>query len=271
MLESDSGRSLCGVWISPEGQACLAWDRGKGPREVRSVAFSPFVWALERSVDDLIVGADVSNLSGEAPFNQLVRFEDIEDYKDFIKQKGRSNAIDWIRNLEQQFLLSCEGRLYSDMPFTELRRMQLDIETACSEEGGFSDPNHPDDRIIAIGLKLGQDIEAISLDSFSDDSEKTLLKCLNERIAEWDPDVIEGHNIFKFDLNYLVTRAKYLKAPISWGRFGQSATFRKSRLRVAERWIDYPRCDLPGRAVVDTFLLTQVYDATARELMSYGL
>lgn len=271
MSEADSGRSLCGVWISPEGQACLAWDRGEGPRETQTVAFSPFVWALERSVDDLIVGADVSNLSGEAPYNRLVKFEDIEDYKDFIKQKGRSNAIDWIRNLEQQFLLSSEGRLYSDMPFTELRRMQLDIETACSEEGGFSDPNRPEDRIIAIGLKSGQDIETISLDSSSDESERTLLTRLNEKIAEWDPDVIEGHNIFKFDLDYLKTRAKRLKAPISWGRFGQSAVFRKSRLRVAERWIDYPRCDLPGRAVIDTFLLTQVYDATARELMSYGL
>ena len=169
MLEADFGRSLCGVWISPEGQACLAWDRGEGPREIQTVAFSPFVWALERSVDDFIVGADVSNLSGDAPYNRLVKFEDIEDYKDFIKQKGRSNAIDWIRNLEQQFLLSFEGRLYSDMPFTELRRMQLDIETACSEEGGFSNPNRPDDRIIAIGLKLGQDIGTISRSEVRED------------------------------------------------------------------------------------------------------
>ncbi len=271
MLGGDSGRSLCGLWISPEGQAYLAWDRGKGPRESQTVSFAPFVWALERAVDDLIVGADVSKLSGEAPYNRLVKFEDIEDYKDFVKQKGRSNSIDWIRNLEQQYLLSREERLYAGFSFNALRRMQLDIETACSEEGGFSDSRRPNDRIIAIGLKLGQSIETISLDSFTDESERALLQRLNEKFAEWDPDVVEGHNIFKFDLDYLRTRAKRLKIPINWGRFGQTATFRKSRLRVAERWIDYPRCDLPGRAVVDTFLLTQVYDATARELMSYGL
>ena len=271
MLGADSGRSLCGLWISPEGQAYLAWDRGKGPRESQTVSFAPFVWALERAVDDLIVGADVSKLSGEAPYNRLVKFEDIEDYKDFVKQKGRSNSIDWIRNLEQQYLLSREERLYAGFSFNALRRMQLDIETACSEEGGFSDSRRPNDRIIAIGLKLGQSIETISLDSFTDESERALLQRLNEKFAEWDPDVVEGHNIFKFDLDYLRTRAKRLKIPINWGRFGQTATFRKSRLRVAERWIDYPRCDLPGRAVVDTFLLTQVYDATARELMSYGL
>lgn len=271
MSGPDSGRSLCGLWISPEGQAYTAWDRGEGPRETRFGAFSPFVWALERAVDDLIVGADVSNLSGDAPYNRLVKFEDIEDYREFIKQKGRSNSIDWIRNLEQQHLLSREERMYAGFAFTELRRMQLDIETACSEEGGFSDPKRHDDRIIAIGLKCGQNIETISIDTFSDESERILLQRLNDKFAEWDPDVVEGHNIFKFDLDYLRTRAKRLKIPLDWGRFGQPPTFRKSRLRVAERWIDYPRCDLPGRAVVDTFLLTQVYDATARELMSYGL
>ena len=271
MPESGSGRPLCGLWISPEGQACLALDCGEGPREAQTVAFSPFVWALERAVDDLIVGADVSILSGNAPYNRLVKFEDIEDYREFIKQKGRSNSIDWIRNLEQQYLLSRKERMYAGFAFSDLRRMQLDIETACSEEGGFSDPKRPEDRIIAIGLKCGQNIETISIDTFSDESEKILLQRLDEKFAEWDPDVIEGHNIFKFDLDYLRTRAKRLKAPTNWGRFGQSAAIRKSRLRVAERWIDYPRFDIPGRAVVDTFLLTQVYDATARELMSYGL
>ena len=40
---------------------------------------------------------------------------------------------------------------------------------------------------------------------------------------------------------------------------------------MAERWIDFPRCDLPGRAVVDTYLLVQLYDITAREMLAYGL
>jgi uncharacterized protein YceK len=39
-----------------------------------------------------------------------------------------------------------------------------------------------------------------------------------------------------------------------------------SRLKVAERWIDFPRCDLPGRAVVDTYLLVQLYDITTARL-----
>ena len=94
MSETGSGRSLCGVWISPEGLANVAWDDGDGPRETETSPFSPFVWAQEHAVDDLIVGADVATLSGDAPYNRLVRFEDIADYQDFVRQKGRSNAIE---------------------------------------------------------------------------------------------------------------------------------------------------------------------------------
>jgi len=42
-------------------------------------------------------------------------------------------------------------------------------------------------------------------------------------------------------------------------------------MKVAERWIDFTRCDLPGRAVIDTYLLIQLYDVTAREMTAYGL
>jgi DNA polymerase elongation subunit (family B) len=42
-------------------------------------------------------------------------------------------------------------------------------------------------------------------------------------------------------------------------------------MKVAERWIDFTRCDIPGRAVIDTYLLVQLYDITAREMTAYGL
>ncbi len=40
---------------------------------------------------------------------------------------------------------------------------------------------------------------------------------------------------------------------------------------MAERWIDFPRCDLPGRTVIDTYLLVQLHDISTREMLSYGL
>ena len=66
-------------------------------------------------------------------------------------------------------------------------------------------------------------------------------------------------------------RCRMRRVPCAGGRFGQRATFRSSRLKVAERWIDFPRCDLPGRAIIDTYLLALLSDISARELHSYGL
>ena len=93
----------------------------------------------------------------------------------------------------------------------------------------------------------------------------------NDLLRELDPDVVEGHNLFKFDFDFLRQRSKRLKVPCAWGRFGLPAEFRNSRMKVAERWIDFPRCDIPGRAVIDTYLLVQLYDITAREMTAYGL
>src|SRR5690606_36947384 len=144
-------------------------------------------------------------------------------------------------------------RLFADVSFAQLRRCQLDIETA-SVDGEFSDPRNPGDRVLAIGLRFGDRDRTLVLEEASDAAEKAMLEQLNAVLAEEDPDPLEGHNIFKFDLDYLRVRAKRHKVPCAWGRFGQVARFRNSRLKVAERWIDFPRCDLAGRTVVDTYL-----------------
>jgi DNA polymerase elongation subunit (family B) len=156
------------------------------------------------------------------------------------------------------------------MGFARLRRCQVDIETG-STDGAFSDAAQPGDRVLAIGMRFAGTDKLLVLDGMTDEAEKKLLQSFNSELAALDPDVIEGHNIFKFDLDYLRVRCRLRRVPCAWGRFGQKATFRNSRLKVAERWVDFPRCDLPGRAVIDTYLLTLLNDITTRELNSYGL
>ncbi len=108
--------------------------------------------------------------------------------------------------------------------------------------------------MLAIGLRF--DARPHARAGGGDAAEK---RCSdNAVLAAEDPDVIEGHNIFKFDLDYLRQRCKRHKVPCAWN------WFRSSRLKVADRLIDFPRCDLPGRSVVDTYLLVQLYDITAR-------
>jgi hypothetical protein len=65
--------------------------------------------------------------------------------------------------------------------------------------------------------------------------------------------VIEGHDLFRVHLPYLVDRAKKLKTKLDWGRSGGFLRSRPSRLQIAEKTIDYPKFTIDGRHFVDNF------------------
>ncbi|MDP9187272.1 MAG: DNA polymerase II, partial [Verrucomicrobiota bacterium] len=100
-------------------------------------------------------------------------------------------------------------------------------------------------------------------------SEHAAIKRLTSLVKKRDPDVIEGHNLFRFDLPYLVARAKKLKTKLDWGRSGGFLRSRPSRLQIAEKTIDYPKFTIDGRHFVDTFLLAQFYDVGMRSLAGF--
>ncbi|MEZ5414808.1 MAG: DNA polymerase domain-containing protein [Opitutaceae bacterium] len=261
--------AICGVWVDENGRAHTARRQADDSRRAAVESFRPFAWLQQRPADE-VAGVGIENLKGEGAYTLLAHGESLENFQGFLKLARDEGGIDVLRPWESQFLLQSRARLYADLNFSDLRRCQLDIETA-SADGGFSDARNPGDRVLAIGLRQGGENRLLVLREETEAAEKLLLEELNAALAEFDPDVIEGHNIFKFDFDYLRQRCKRHKVPCAWGRFGQSASFRNSRLKVAERWVDFPRCDLPGRAVIDTYLLVQLYDITTRELSSYGL
>jgi DNA polymerase I len=262
--------TICGLWVADDGRAHVSLATPDGGRAERIETFRPFAWLNDTPADTNLHGLTLERLQGEGTFDRLVHADDLAVYETFLKAAKLAVGVDAIRPLESQFLLQHRRRLYQDLGFNQLRRCQLDIETA-SEDGGFSDAAKPGDRVLAIGLRTGGRNQLLVLGAMTDDAERKLLESLNAALDAADPDVIEGHNLFKFDLDYLRQRCRRHKVPCAWGRFGQKAAFRNSRLKVAERWIDFPRCDLPGRAVIDTYLLVQLYDITTRELTAYGL
>jgi len=261
--------TLCGVWVDDVGLVHVSLATPEGARVERTDVLRPFAWlnGLPASVPADI---KIEDLRGAAPYARLAHAQTLEAYEAFIKGAKAHVGIDAVRPLENQFLIQQRARLYRDLNFGQLRRCQLDIETS-SADGSFSDASKAEDRVLAVGLRCAGKNRLLILEEASDPAEKALLLELNTALGEIDPDVIEGHNIFKFDLDFLRQRARRHKVPCAWGRFGQKATFRNSRLKVAERWIDFPRCDLPGRTLVDTYLLVQLYDVTTRELTAYGL
>jgi DNA polymerase I len=168
-----------------------------------------------------------------------------------------------------QFLLRTGRTSFLGMTFGELRRMAVDIEVTTAP--GFEFPNaaRETDRIIAIAMADSTGFQTVL--SGAQMSEADLLRECGRLIVERDPDVLEGHNIFRFDLEYMEARARRLRVPLRWGRDGSALAGYASRMQVAERTIGYRRYRVEGRHIVDTWILAQLYDVGARDLESYGL
>lgn len=166
-----------------------------------------------------------------------------------------------------QFLMQTGITLFKDMEFAELRRMQLDIETF--SRSNFSVASRQDDRIILISLSDNSGWEYV-IDG-REKSEAEMLAELVEIIKQRDPDVIEGHNIYNFDLPYIMTRCEMNNVKPKIGRDSLEPKVFTSRVSYAEKEIEYSSVEIPGRHIIDTWLLVQSYDATRRELESYGL
>ncbi len=263
MKINDNQGILHGLWVSPEGVVHSAYYH-KGQCHISQEALKFFAWTSESAPGS-------KKLKGGAPLKHLIFFNTLEEGQTFLKNKESGVFHESIRILEHQYLLQNNLRLFDGLHFSDVRRAQCDIETACSVPGGFSNPKRAKDRVLSIGFRSRCVSHCLVLNEFSNQGERALLERFNALLLQEDPDTIEGHNIFKFDLDYLRIRAKKLGVPCAWGRFGQEAHFRNSRIRIAERWVDFPRCDIPGRTVVDTYLLVQLYDLTRRDMPSYGL
>ena len=218
--------------------------------------FHPFVWADSDVVD---LGIETEKLKGDLKFGWLVT---VDSWKELIAlRNGLKNAgrdFFALTDPVQHYLTATGRTLFKDLPFEELKRMQVEVLS-----------NDAQIMSIALSDNTGWE-ELIVVDpKKAEESEQAAIKRLTALIKERDPDVIEGHNLFRADLPYLVARAKTLKTKLDWGRSGGFLRSRPSRLQIAEKTIDYPKFTIDGRHFVDTFLLAQFYDVGMRSLAGF--
>ncbi len=255
--------------------------------------FFPFFFLSDGSLLEGFVPDDKNSfwlvkLAGSNFFQYLSIFRNWKNYRqalDFINSgKTASSTAESSQNpiLEgnslvynrgdalTQYFLQSGKTFFKEMMFGDIYRMQLDIETYYNPEGRFeSRPSIGEDEIIIVSLCDNRGWERVL--HAKSIGERSLLEKLVSVIAEKDPDVIEGHNIFSFDLPYLQRRCEYHGIPFTIGRDGTLPRTYPSSIRFAERTIDFPYFDIPGRNVIDTLFLVQSYDVSRRSLQSYGL
>src|SRR5438034_658603 len=221
--------------------------------------FHPLVWADSDVVD---LGIEAEKLRGDLKYGWLIT---VDSWKELIAlRNGLKNAgRDFFAFTDPvQHYLTATGRtLFKDLSFEELKRMQLEV---LSSEGD-------DDHLMSIALSDNTGWEELLVvdPNNVEESERNALRRLTALIKERDPDVIEGHNLFRAHLSYLVACAKKLKTKLDWGRSGGFLRSRPSRLQIAGKTIDYPKFTIDGRHFVDTFLLAQFYDVGMRSLAGF--
>lgn len=172
-----------------------------------------------------------------------------------------------IANPVQQYLTQSGRTLCKDMDFDDLRRLQLDIEVVST--GGFPQAEQAEDRIILIALSDNHGWRHL-LDA-RQASELEMLAQVIHLIRQRDPDVIEGHNIYAFDLAYLMARCARYGIDFAIGRDGSVPRVFPSSMRFAERTVAFPALDIAGRHVIDTYLQVLAFDVFKRDLPDYTL
>jgi DNA polymerase I len=253
--------------------------RRDGRIETELAPFRPFMLLEgDGTLKDWKGEAELQKLDGQGAFNRLALFPDLNqlEHARFHAQKksgktssGPDAPYWYFSDPLHQFLILSGKTHFLGMTFGDLKRLQLDIETYCPPGFEFPHAYRDSDRITAIALSDSTGWERLI--SGKEFDEAQMLQELVNEIQRRDPDVIEGHNLFRFGLEYIEARAKRQKVELKVGRDGSGLKSHGSRLQMAERTITYRRYEIFGRNLIDTWMLAQHYDIATRELESVSL
>lgn len=267
------------VALHPVGPGAIRLYRRRSPTEVvtEDVRVHPFFFLSDV---DLLAGFprdrfQFQALDGAAFFRYLVVFPDRHSYFDALRhverttetEKQRPDEVYLPGSPEQQYLMQTGRTLFKGMDFSDLVRLQLDIEVYSPE--GFPQATVPEHRVILVALSDSTGWNRLV--GAPGMTEEAVLRETLDLVKERDPDVIEGHNIFGFDLPYLFERCRRHGVPVDLGRDGSLPRNYPTSMRFAERSVEFEAVEIAGRHVIDTLHQVMAFDVFKRDLPNYTL
>lgn len=251
------------VAVKAKESEVLIYTRDSEETVVNTETFRP--WMLTDTVWDqnpqFHEDIETIGLDGDG-FNRLLLFKSWNQFtgmKNLIKEAGINTFS--FPGPEKQFLVSSGKTLFKGMSFEQIRRMQFDIETT------IYSPESDRGRIVMLGLSDNSGYEEVL-----EGSEQEILSRFVEIVRERDPDVMEGHNIFGFDIPYIIKRAERFGIRLQLGRDASELHFGQRRnVAVGGYTKAFTPVHAAGRHFIDTLLAVQRYDVTKGRLERYGL
>lgn len=207
-------------------------------------------------------------LEGDKPYKYKAISYDYEDFKQ-IRRATNSYGI-W--NFQENVMIH-SGLTYfkGHKSMKEVTTLSFDLETT-----GL-DGSAPDAKIVMISNtydKAGQRVRKLfSIDDF-EYNELAMIQAWCNWVRDVNPSVIVGHNIYTFDIPYLMKRAYAYNTVLSLGRDksplfveGYQSQFRKDQ----NTFISYNKPLAFGRNIIDTWLMAIDYDRVSQKYPSYKL
>ncbi len=164
----------------------------------------------------------------------------------------------------EQYLMQT-GRVYfRGLAYEDLHRLQFDLETTAL------DPYRG--RIFLIAVRDSRGFSAI-LEAPRPEDEGRIIVELCELIRQRDPDILENHNLFSFDLQFLEHRAQALGIRLRLGRTGgpERLERREETLAIGPEARRRVRYSVAGRELIDTLDAVRRYDFVVRDMPSHSL
>lgn len=245
---SDASGYSCITNLAVDGGELVIFRRVGSVSSGSRIKIRPF---LLSGVFDVPGAETVTHLSGDSGFCFKAEFSSCREYEEALDGIKHLNSVRIFRDYIQMAFLDTPIRLYGQMEFSDLRRMQ--VAPKFDGDGKLAG--------ILIGGAGFDDAE------FSGDPGETV-KFFTAETLRRDPDVIEGFQLFDVTLPALSEAAKKHKIPLVFGRSDNPAVFRSSRLTSAERTVSFKRCDVDGRDLVDISHLALFCDVRNRDFES---
>jgi len=218
---------IVSVWANREGRAVI-WRREDERVTCTTERFRPWVFAT--TLADLAqLGSALLPSSAPGGNDAIFSYRELDgpagSYRYLLSARdGRAlerelvrgasrrlnRKIDSLNELQDEYYrvgpieqyLMLNGRVYfRGMTYDDLHRLQFDLETTAL------DPHRG--RIFMVAIRDSRGL-ATTLDAPTPEDEAHLVSDLCALIRERDPDVIENHNLFGFDLSFLEQRAAVL-------------------------------------------------------------
>lgn len=277
----DDTPGIVSVWASRDGRAVI-WQRVGKHVKRSSDRFRP--WLFTTTLDDIpptppkySFGITYRELDGapdsyryllSAPDGRVLERELASGASRRLNRKVTSinelqDTYYRVGPVEQYLMQS--GRVYfRGLAYEDLHRLQFDFETTAL------DPHRG--RIFMVAVRDSRGLTR-TLDAPHPEDEARLITELCELIRERDPDVIENHNLFGFDLPFLEQRAAIHHIPLRLGREGGPMLLERhdETLAIGPEARRRIRYSVAGREMIDTLDAVRRHDFVVRDMPGHGL